>query len=97
MMNEMWRIADGPHGGAAPPGTDAEGWRWTIEHGDERRDVRVLVSRTALAIEHQHSDTADAIQTKGRSQVETVLGEEDPPPVIRCTSIGCTWDYTNPE
>jgi DNA-directed RNA polymerase subunit RPC12/RpoP len=64
-----------------------------ITRGDERRDVRVLVTGTALVMDHPHDDTAEALSTQGRTQVEAFLGDDDPPPIIRCSSYGCTPDY----
>ena len=36
-------------------------------------------------------DTRHALETDGRTQLLKVLGEEDPPAVIRCGSVGCTY------
>jgi hypothetical protein len=36
-------------------------------------------------------DTRQALATDGRTELLEVLGEEDPPAVIRCGSVGCTY------
>ena len=36
-------------------------------------------------------DTRQALATDGRTELLKVLGEEAPPAVIRCGSVGCTY------
>lgn len=77
-----------PH---ARPGVDAEGWLWELRRGDDARQVLVEISRTALAADEQAlpTDTAAAIKTEGRSQLEDVVELDEPPRVIVCSTDGC--------
>jgi hypothetical protein len=90
-----WRIAGqiGPH---SEPGVDGSGWLWEIQSDDpevEPRRVFVQISGSALAASSGNSsDTADAIKTEGLSQVERIVGMDDPPRVIKCSSYGCNAD-----
>lgn len=38
-----------------------------------------------------HEDTLHALETDGRTELLKVLDEKDPPAVIRCGPVGCTY------
>lgn len=81
-----WEIA-GPLGPHTENGYDGSGWLWELQKDGEARRVFVLVSGSALASDHvQCDDTADAIRTEGRSEVERVASLDDPPRIVKCTS-----------
>jgi hypothetical protein len=89
-----WEITGqiGPH---AEPGYDGHGWLWelTRENRPARR-VFVQIAGTAWAVHDRGgvglaSDTAQAIATEGRSEVERLLNDEEPPRMIGCTTVGC--------
>jgi hypothetical protein len=91
-----WQIAGqiGPHGSS---GVDAHGWLWEIRRGPEwpEGDVRrvlVEVSGSAWSVDPATlaDETAAAIQSEGKSEVERVLGLEEPPQIILCTTVGCS-------
>jgi hypothetical protein len=75
----------------ARPGVDASGWLWEIEQDGESRRVLVEISGTAwaIALGTLPEDTRRAIQTQGRSEVDGVLDDLTPPPVIQCGTFGC--------
>ena len=70
---------------------DANGWLWEVGREGETRRVLVEVSGSAWATEPEllPDETAEAIRTEGRSQVERVLDAQDPPRVIQCGTKGC--------
>lgn len=84
-----WAITGGPldH---AEPGYDGRGWLWEIRQGDEYRRVFVQISGSALASSRGLAgETERAIATRGASEVEKVLAEDDPPRMIGCSTLGC--------
>ena len=90
-----WEIAGqiGPH---SRSGFDASGWLWEIQRGTTARRVLVEVAGTALATYDQGEqpladEIAEAIRTKGRSEVEKVLQLADPPQIVHCASNGCRY------
>lgn len=87
-----WRIVGGPEAHTRA-GVDASGWIWDLEREDGgRRRPMIEVSGTALASSGASlaPDTAEAIRTEGRSEIERLLGDDDPPRVILCTTVGCS-------
>jgi hypothetical protein len=86
----MWQIVANL-GRYARSGFDASGWLWEIERGDESKRVLVEISRTAFASTQASlaEDTRAAIASEGQSEVAKVLGLEDPPRVIVCSTSGC--------
>ena len=87
-----WEIAGqiGPH---SDPGVDGSGWLWELHRGDEpnveARRVFVEISRTALASANMPSQqTAAAIASEGRTEVERVAQIDDPPRVVKCDTHG---------
>jgi hypothetical protein len=87
-----WEIAGqiGPH---SEPGTDGHGWLWELHRGEEpnieARRVFVEVSGSAFASSQMLSDeTAAAIESEGRTEVERVAQMDDPPRVIKCSTYG---------
>lgn len=86
----MWHIA-GTLGPYARSGYDASGWLWEIERDHVAKRVLVEVTGTALAVSREYlpEDTRAAIDTEGRSEVDRVLGLEEPPRVIVCGTTGC--------
>lgn len=88
-----WHLTDDAGPFTAPwEGKDAVGWVWEILNDDETESRRVLVevSGTAMAVadEFLPRETADAKNTEGRSEVEKVLGEVDPPRRITLGTTG---------
>ncbi|HET8893026.1 MAG TPA: hypothetical protein VFM96_02880 [Gaiellaceae bacterium] len=87
-----WEIAGqlGPH---SRSGVDGSGWLWELHRGQEpdveARRVLVEVSGSALASAHLPSaETAAAIESEGRTEVERVAQMDDPPQVIQCSTHG---------
>jgi hypothetical protein len=85
-----WRLEDhsGPY--SAPwEGRDASGWVWEIYREGESRRVIVEISGTAMSIadEFLPDITVQAKRTQGRSEIEKVLEDSDPP---RRISLGTT-------
>lgn len=83
----------GPHSEA---GYDGHGWLWELTQEDrESRRVFVQIAGTAWAVHEAagpglSSDTRRAIETEGRSAVERLLGEDEPPRMIGCSTYGCS-------
>jgi hypothetical protein len=73
-------------------GIDARGWLWEITRGDQIARVVIEISRKAWSSDPRGlpEDTRQALATDGRTELLKVLGEEAPPAVIRCGSVGCT-------
>jgi hypothetical protein len=73
-------------------GVDASGWLWEIGRGDEVLRVLIEISGRAWSSDPLDlpEDTRQALETDGRTELLKVLGELDPPRVIRCGSAGCT-------
>lgn len=76
----------------ARPDVDARGWLWEITRGDRVAQVVVEISETAWSSDPPHlsEDTRQALETDGRTELLKVLGEDDPPSVIRCGLTGCS-------
>ncbi len=89
-----WKISGeiGPH---SEPGYDGRGWLWELEQeGREARRVFVQIAGTAWSVCARGgaglaSETREAIETEGRSEVERVLGMDEPPRMIGCSTYGC--------
>jgi hypothetical protein len=76
----------------ARAGVDANGWLWEISRGDRVARVVIEISGAAWSTDPLGlpEDTRLALETDGRAELLKVLGHDDPPPVIRCGSTGCT-------
>jgi len=84
-----WTIVGGPvdH---AEPGVDGRGWLWEIKRGDDVRRVFVQVSGTAFAVSQGLApETELAIATRGGSELDKILEEDEPPRLVSCTTAGC--------
>ena len=77
----------------ARAGADARGWLWEITRGDQVAHVLIEISGTAWSSDPLRlpEDTRQALETDGRTELLKVLGQDDPPRVIRCGSTGCTY------
>lgn len=68
--------------------SDAIGWRWEIERGEENRRLLVEISNQAIGI--NPSTLPDEVRlakdTQGQSAVESVLGRDNPPGRISFTT-----------
>jgi hypothetical protein len=75
-----WQITDGVPVTAPPePGT-AGGWAWVVDRDGVYRSVWVYVMFDTLTLDGEVAQaTLDAIDTKGRSEVDRVLAFEVPP------------------
>lgn len=84
-----WRIVDGP-GNGPWEGRDAVGWLWTIQNDAQERRILVEVSGTAMAVQADGlpEEVQEARRTLGRSAVEQVIDEVDPPRRISFTTHG---------
>lgn len=85
-----WHLEDrsGPYG-APWEGRDSTVWVWELYRDDQSRRVVVEVSGTAMAVadEFLPAVTAEAKQTNGRSEIEKILEQPEPP---RRISLGTT-------
>jgi hypothetical protein len=72
------------------------GWLWEISRGDQLARVMIEISGSAWSTDPLDlpEDTRRALETDGRTELLKVLDRDDPPRVIRCGSIGCTYDPT---
>jgi hypothetical protein len=93
-----WEIVGqfGPH---SDPDFAGHGWLWQIQRGEranlETRHVFVEISNrafeaSALPRNTVARNTARAIETQGRSEVERVAASNNPPRVVRCVTHGCS-------
>jgi len=69
---------------------DTFGWQWEIVRGNEARIVTVrLTGQVRVETEQGRREEARwAIETNGRSAVESVLDQDDPPDTISFTTGG---------
>jgi len=90
LPTEAWRIAYGPREYTrTPDGADIDvGWVWELERGGERRTIRVEVASGRLGSARLPDDSQEAIRTQGRSAVEALQREQDPPTRVLVTSSG---------
>ena len=73
-------------------GADARGWRWEITRGADVAQVVIEISGRAWSADPATlpDDTRRALETDGRTEVLKVLGQDEPPRVIRCGRSGCS-------
>lgn len=85
-----WHIVSGPDAGPWE-GRDAVAWLWLIEseHG-EQRTVIVEISGPAMASQSQAlpQETAEARASRGRSEIERLLTDDDPPHRVTLGTMG---------
>jgi hypothetical protein len=87
-----WRITNGPRQYGPDNGSDsAIGWKWEIERNGERRTIKVEKSEDAAAYPSIAEEARLAIQTRGRSAIETILDADDPPPLLIISDHGVHW------
>lgn len=67
------------------------GWGYTIRRGDEERTIGVIVAR-GISVGDLPTDSAAAMQTRGRSAVDAVLDQDEPPRFLVVTSSGIRED-----
>ena len=74
-------------------GARARGWRWEITRGAEVAQVVIEISGRAWSADPLSlpDDTRHALETDGRTELLKVLGQDEPPRVIRCGSSGCSY------
>jgi len=90
LLADAWRIVEGPREyKQTSEGADIDvGWVWEIDRAGERRTIRVEVAGGRLHSAHLPHDSQQAIRTQGRSAVEALLREPDPPTRVLVTSSG---------
>lgn len=82
-----WERIGGPREVAQIGSFDmSRGWGYTIHKGTEERTVGVIVARAPLG--DLPPDAKAAYETRGRSAVDAVLGQDDPPRYLIITSAG---------
>jgi hypothetical protein len=84
-----WTIREGPS--SAPyEERDEIAWTWVIEREGEAKALRVAITGPAMSgpEENWREDVSEAKRTNGRSGVETILNEDDPPDRLTFTSAG---------
>ena len=87
---EAWRVASGPREYTqTSEGADIDvGWVWELERGGDRRSIRVEVAGGRFGSAHLPDESQEAIRTQGRSALEELLVEPDPPTRVLVTSSG---------
>lgn len=70
-------------------GRDAVAYLWTIQRGDEQREILVYISGTVMASDDQGlpDEVASAKATQGRSVLGTIAGLDDPPRAVTVTTV----------
>jgi hypothetical protein len=76
--------------GTVPVRRDVVAYHWTIQRGDEQRNVLIYISGTAMASEDAGllEEVAAAKTTEGRSALASIVGLDDPPTEITVTTAG---------
>lgn len=80
----MWEIIQGPL--ELEDGSDAERWGWKLKKSTDVMTAIVKVARSAISSETVPDATRLAIETKGRSVVETYLHLARPPKEVLLAS-----------
>jgi hypothetical protein len=91
----IWEIRRslGRHGRV---GADGSGWLWEISRGGQVARVTIEMSGPVWSTDPLAlpDDTRRALETDGRTELLKVLGDDNPPRIIRCSSTGCTYHST---
>ena len=69
-----------------------QAWGYTIRRGDEERTIGVIVSQGITRDHGLPHDSDAAMGTRGRSAVQDVLDQNDPPRYLVITSTGVRED-----
>jgi len=78
-----WRRVGGSHEFDQLESFDMDvGWGWTVERGGERRTISVIVAGGRRGSRELPEESRRAIETRGRTAIESVLDREDPPRYI---------------
>jgi hypothetical protein len=64
------------------------GWAYDLEGPRGERSIRVIVSRSAAAVDDLPDDSQEAIASEGASAVQSVLDRDTPPRSIIVTTVG---------
>ena len=85
---ESWQIVAGPRPYKPRSADCAQGWAWDVARGDERRTIRVEVSRTAAVPRALAAETVSAIRDCGCSMIARALAEGELPARIVIGTTG---------
>ncbi len=89
-----WRIVSGSREFHAFAGRDISmGWARDIANGGEHRTVSVCIAGSVTGATDLPDECRAAVRTHGRSAVNAVLDEENPPQIIGVTSTGLFPEY----
>jgi len=69
------------------------GWARDLVSGDVMRTVNVCVSKEVERATELPDDSQRAIRTHGRSVINAVLDEDDPPRIVDVTLTGLVFEY----
>jgi hypothetical protein len=77
-----------------PDGRDASGFAWKLRRGDEARRIVVWVSGSAMASNDDalSPDIAEAKHTEGRSVLESLVSQLNPPAEVLVSTHGVRWE-----
>lgn len=93
MLPAVWDRISGPRDTDDTGSYDvSRGWRYTIRRNNEERTVDVLVARAHFDMGLLPADAKAAFETRGRSAVDAVLGQDDPPRYLVVTIFGACED-----
>lgn len=75
-------------------GRDADGFAWTLRRGDDTHRIVVWISGSAMASGDSGlpREVVQAKQTKGRSVLGALVGQENPPVEVLVSSYGVRWE-----
>jgi hypothetical protein len=73
-------------------GVGGAGWLWEITCSEHVARVVIEIGGTAWSSDPRRlpDNTRNALETDGRTELLEILDWDDPPPVIRCGSTGCS-------
>jgi hypothetical protein len=84
-----WGIARGPREFDRLEGFDMDvGWAYYLERGEDERTVSVIAAAGTLRANDLPLEAQRAIETRGRTAVEAVLGEDEPARYLVVSSTG---------
>lgn len=88
IVKARWLVV--AYNGTMPTRRDVVAYNWTIQRGDEQREVVIYISGTAMVVDDRGlpEEVVAAKNTQGRSALASIVGLDEPPTEITVTTAG---------